>query len=63
MNLSRDLSDSLYSGGPNGHGRTYVSVHNNTLDPSSGLKHMAHFYQYEVHRVREWLKTDDEETI
>ena len=29
----------------------------------SGLKHMAHFYQYEVHRVREWLKTDDEETI
>ena len=45
MNQSRNHGDLLYSGGPDGTGRTFVSLHDETLDPSSGYKHDAHFHQ------------------
>ncbi len=36
MNNSPDPGDSLFSGGSKGNGRTFVSIHDATLDPSSG---------------------------
>lgn len=51
MNISEDPSDSLYSGGTDGNGKTFVSIHNQTLDPSSGIKHTAHFYEYLCHEA------------
>ena len=53
QNISGNPGDSLYSGGPQGYGRTYMSVHDHTLDPSTGLKHCAHYYQYLLHVVKE----------
>ncbi len=53
INISADPTDSQFSGGRDGHGRTFVSLHDKTLDPSNGLKHMAHFYAYLLHRARE----------
>eukprot|EP00957_Ditylum_brightwellii_P056136 4256207-Ditylum_brightwellii.AAC.2 len=50
INLSSNLSHSLYSGGPKGHGCTFVSVYNATLDPSNALKHSAHFNQCLQHK-------------
>ena len=46
MNQSTNSGDSLYSGGQHGTGRTFVSVHDATLEPSSGMKHAAHFHQF-----------------
>ena len=43
MNQSSNPADSLYSGGSEGTGRTYVSLHDAILDPSNGWKHAAHF--------------------
>lgn len=59
MNISNNPGDSLYSGGPDGHGRGYVSTHNATLDPSTGMKHIAHFYQYLLHVAREQSAVED----
>ena len=33
MNISRDPGESLYSGRPDGNGHTYISMHDETLDP------------------------------
>ena len=63
MNISNNPGDSLYSGGPDGHGRGYVTTHNATLDPSSGLKHIAHFYQYMLHVAREQSAVEDIEQL
>ena len=46
MNQSTNPGDSLYSGGPGGTGFTTVAVHDATLDPSSGMKHAAHFHTF-----------------
>ena len=59
MNISGNPGDSLYSGGPDGNGRSFVSVHDQTLDPSTGLKHAANYYQYLLHVVKERMDTDD----
>lgn len=53
FNLSKYPGDSLYSGGPDGTGQTFVAVHDATLEPSTGLKQAAHFLQF----LRE-LKSD-----
>ena len=45
MNQSINPCDSLYSGGPDGMGCTFVSLYYATFDPSSGYKHAAHFHQ------------------
>eukprot|EP00957_Ditylum_brightwellii_P022780 1718313-Ditylum_brightwellii.AAC.1 len=45
MNQSTNPGDSLYSGGENGNGRTFVALHDAVLDPSSGLKHAAYYFQ------------------
>ena len=43
MNQSSDPANSLYSGGSEGTGRTYMSLHDAILDPLNGWKHAAHF--------------------
>ena len=53
MNQSTYPGDSLYSGGPDGTGCTFVSVHDATLDPSSGMKNAAHFNQFLLRLARE----------
>ena len=53
MHLCSDPGESLYSGGPQGNGISYVSVHDRTLDPSSGLKHAAHFHEYLIYITKE----------
>ena len=45
MNQYRNTGDSLYSGGTDGTGSTFVSLHDATFDPSSGYKHDDHFHQ------------------
>ena len=46
MNKSIEPGDSLYSGGVNGTGQTYVALHNSILNPSSGMKHAAHLLSF-----------------
>ena len=46
MNKSIKPGDSLYSGGVNGTGQTYVALHNAILNPSSGMKHAAHLLSF-----------------
>ena len=41
MNITETAVKLLYSGGPNGLGRIFVSFHNETNDPSTGLKHIT----------------------
>lgn len=41
MNNSADPGELLFSGGPNGNGRTFVSFHDRTLDPSSSMNAIA----------------------
>ena len=63
MNLSENPGDSLYSGGQDGHGRTWASPHDCTLHPSTGLKHAAHFYQYLLHVAKENLSEDEYDMV
>ena len=51
MNRSPDPGDSLFSGGINDNGRTFVALHDATLNPSSRLKHYAHFFQFMKHHL------------
>ena len=46
MNQSTNPGDSLYSGGPHGTGRAFVSLHDSLLDPSDGMKHSAHMLSF-----------------
>ena len=39
VNITCDARDYLYSGGEEGGGCVYVSVHNSTFDPSTGINH------------------------
>ena len=41
MNLTIDERYSLYSGGKDGEGVVYLSVHDETLDKSKCIKHVA----------------------
>ena len=40
MNINETAGKYLYSGGPNGLRRIFVSVHNETTDGSTGIKHI-----------------------
>ena len=42
MNITETAGEYLYSGGPNGLGSIFVSVHNKTTDRSTGIKHITH---------------------
>ncbi len=53
MNQSTEPGDSLYSGGPEGTGRTYVSLHDAVMDPSNGYKHAAHFNDWLIRVANE----------
>ena len=41
MNITIHAGDYLYSGGEEGGRRVYVSIHDATFDPSTGIKHAA----------------------
>ena len=41
MNLTEMLGESLFSGGKYGNGQIYVSVNDDTMDRSTGIKHVA----------------------
>ena len=45
MNITETAGKCLYSGGPNGLRRIFVSVHNATTDGSTGIKHIANAYE------------------
>ena len=53
MNQSLDPANSLYSGGLEGTGRAYVSLHDAILDPSNGWKHAAHLARFIVRIANE----------
>ena len=64
MNQSINPGDWLYSGGPDGMGRTFVSLHDGIFDASSGYKHAAHFHQfllYLAHSYNRGLDTSIED--
>ena len=44
MKITSDAGGYIYSGGEEGGGRVYLSVHNDTFDPSTGIKHAANFF-------------------
>ena len=44
MNLTDTPGESLFSGSEDGNGRIYVSVHDSTMDYSTGLKHVPNIY-------------------
>ena len=46
INQSRNPVDSLYIGGPDGRGCTFVLLYDATFDPSLVYKHFAHFHQF-----------------
>ena len=46
MNQYINPGDSLCSGGPDGTGRTFLSLRDATLDLSLGYKHAAHFQKF-----------------
>ena len=45
MNISNNAGNSLYSGGKDGSGCIYVSLHDATFDPSNCLKHSANLFR------------------
>ena len=60
FNQSTNPGDSLYSGGPDGTGRGFVSLHCAMLDPSDGMKHAANFHQFLQLLARENRSSRDE---
>ena len=44
INITETAGKCLYSGGPNGLCRIFVSVHNETTDGSTGIKHIVNVY-------------------
>ena len=63
MNITETAGEYLYSGGPNGLGRIFVSVHNSTTDPSTGLKNIANAYKVLINLSREPRSTPDEQFV
>ena len=68
FNLSKHPGDSLYSGRPDGTGQTFVALHDATLEPSTGLKHAAHFNQFLLKLKRDYeakghVTIDEVETL
>ena len=45
MNLTETPGESLFSGGKDGNGKIYVSLHDATMDHSTGFKHVANLYR------------------
>ena len=45
INITETTGKLIYSGGPNGLGRIFVSVHNATTNPSTGIKHIENGYE------------------
>ena len=45
MNITSTPWESLYSGGFNGIGQPYISVHDGTFDGSNGFKHASNLLQ------------------
>ena len=46
MNITEHSGDLLYNSGDDGHGWTFVSVHDTILDLSPWIKHVAHLYKF-----------------
>ena len=46
MNLKETPRESLFSGGEDGNGIIYVSVHDATMDRSTRIKHVVNIYRF-----------------
>ena len=53
----------LYSGGPNGLGRIFVSVHNATTDPSTELKNVANAYEVLINLSEKSRSAPDDQFV
>ena len=60
MNISENPNDSQYSGGKDGTGFVTVSVHDRTLNPSTGLQHSANIYDYISRLAKERCNDNDD---
>ena len=63
MIMTETAGESLYSGGPNGLGRIFVSVHNETTNPSTGFKHIANSYEVLINLSRKSRSAPDDQLV
>ena len=63
MNISENPNDSQYSGGKEGTGFVTVSVHDRTLNPSTGLQHSANSYDYILRQAKKRCNADDVDNL